>query len=135
MGIIRCAAGRRKFFNTNYHNFSMNLGGYTSIIVLSTTSLPVVFIFCCNCCNAARLVDNERVTNGSKVAEWQQTGGRGERLLFLAVTQCFSSQNSMLFTPKLNAFHPKTHSFPNCNPMSGDLRCSFGTEKTKKQEP
>ena len=39
----------------------------------------------------------------------------------------------MLFTPKLNAFHPKTHSFPNCNPMSGDLRCSFGTEKQKNK--
>lgn len=102
--------------------------------------VPESFNFCCNCCNAARLVDNERFMNGSKVAEWQQTGGRGERLLFLAVTQCFSSQNSMLFTPKPIAFHPRTqcfspqpHSFPNCNPMSGDLRCSFGTEKQKNK--
>lgn len=55
-------------------------------------------------------------------------GGRGGEALV-------SGRNSMLFTPKLNAFHPKTHSFPNCNPMSGDLRCSFGTEKTKNQEP
>ena len=56
----------------------------SSFIVLKRTSLPVVFIFCCNCSHSARLVDNERVTYGSKVAEWQQ-------MLILAENGTFSS--------------------------------------------
>jgi hypothetical protein len=57
-------------------------------------------------------------------------GRAGVGLPFFVITQSFTTQNSMLYHEEPIAL--QTLTLCHTHTMSGDPRCSFGTEKTKK---